>query len=604
MISFLKRSFKNACAFLNMLGMVYKCFFFNSPKGHKLLSIGKVIENNAKKNPNKTMIFFENQTYSWKQFNELSNSYAHFLLATGHKSGDTIALLMQNRVDFLAILVGASKIGVITGLINSNSKGRIIEDSISCINAKTLFFGEELSTLAIELTNSSVAIDRYVYVKDKNVIPAPNWALDFYNYSSPLPLTNLEVTQTISLDHPCYYIFSSGTSGTIKPSLLSNYRWYRASKSFAVLALKMKSRDVMYNFLPLYHGSGLHTAFGPVALTGASMVLKRKFSTQSFMTDIKEYKISCFSYIGEVCRYILNNPENINLDKNHTLKCTGNGISPEIWSTFKERLNISSLCEFYALTEGNLAFFNALNKDKTIGFSPKSYAVVKYDFVKGELMKDERGYSIRVNDNSAGLLITKIQNKKQLGFYLKGELTKNRVLTNVFRKGDAYFNTCDILRKVDVGFSFGIRHYQFVDRIEDTYRWKGENVSSVETADIINKCDEVEMSFVFGVKLPFTEGKAGMAAILPKNEEFDIQKFSIYLSQNLSTFAKPVFLRVIKDVELTSTYKIVKNSVREDQFHLPSIKEDKIFVLKPNERDYSVLDESYYGLIKEGSAGF
>ena len=162
----------------------------------------------------------------------------------------------------------------------------------------------------------------------------------------------------------------------------------------------------------------------------------------------------------------------------------------------------------------------------------------------------------------------------------------------------------NLIKKINVGFAFGLAHYQFVDRVGDTFRWKSENVSTNEVAEILNAFDQVNMANVFGVKVPQSEGRAGMVAFNCNLDDFKWDEFSEFVSIKLPSYAQPVFVRIIEELETTGTFKLKKNDLREEAYHLDKVKGDKVFIKKPGEKTYTLLDENYYGVIQDGGAGF
>lgn len=270
---------------------------------------------------------------------------------------------------------------------------------------------------------------------------------------------------------------------------------------------------------------------------------------------------------------------------------------------FKNRFGIERIIEFYGATEGNAGCVNAFNRDKTVGFCATPHALVRYDIDNDEIVRNAKGRCIKVNKGDAGLMLIKITNKTQFDGYTNKQATEKKIVRDVFRKGDAWFNTGDLLRRVDVGFTLGLPHYQFVDRIGDTYRWKGENVSTNEVGEVINQSTEVNYSNVYGVELPGTDGRAGMAALVMSQDDFDIKALSQHIQSQLPGYSRPVFLRILPDMDTTGTFKLRKTELRDEAFH-PDKVSDPLFVLKPGADIYEPLDEDFYQTIKAGKAGY
>jgi acyl-CoA synthetase (AMP-forming)/AMP-acid ligase II len=282
----------------------------------------------------------------------------------------------------------------------------------------------------------------------------------------------------------------------------------------------------------------------------------------------------------------------------------GNGLRPDLWDTFRNRFDVERICEIYGASEANGMFMNLLNKDETIGMTNTEIKLFAYDVADDKLKVDETGKYIEIKDHSPGLALMKIGPNAIYNGYTDAQASEKKIIRDVIEDGDRWFNTGDLLKTMDVGFSLGRQHYQFVDRVGDTFRWKSENVSTNEVAEILNAFDQVNMANVFGVKVPQSEGRAGMVAFNCDLNNFDWNQFSIFVSEKLPNYAQPVFVRIIEELETTGTFKLKKNDLREEAYHLDKVKGDQIFVKKPGENIYSLLDDSYYDIIQEGRAGF
>ena len=360
----------------------------------------------------------------------------------------------------------------------------------------------------------------------------------------------------------------------------------------------------MYNCLPLYHSTGLMLGLCACVHVGASTFIRRKFSASSFWKEAQQFNTTAFVYVGELCRYLsFQDPcdEEIN---NPISKMVGNGLRPDLWDCFRNRFSVDRICEIYGASEGNGMFMNLLNKDQTIGMTNVELALLKYDVAEDKLETNENGSYIEVEEHEPGLALVKIGPNAVYNGYTDKKASEEKVIKDVFEEGDRWFNTGDLIKSMDVGFSLGRKHYQFVDRVGDTFRWKSENVSTNEVAEILNSFHQVNMANVFGVKVPQSEGRAGMVAFNCDLNEFEWNNFSKFVSESLPSYAQPVFIRIIEELETTGTFKLKKNDLREEAYHLDKVNEDKIFIKKPGESLYILLDDEYYKVIQEGKAGF
>ena len=283
----------------------------------------------------------------------------------------------------------------------------------------------------------------------------------------------------------------------------------------------------------------------------------------------------------------------------------GNGMRPDVWLDFKKRFAIKNICEFYGASEGNVSFANLFNKDCTVGMTSSVVRLVKYDVDADEIVRDANGFCVEVDEGDPGLMLGQINEEAKFDGYTDREASEKKVVRNAVVEGDAWFNSGDLMCTVDVGYTLGYPHYQFVDRVGDTFRWKSENVSTNEVGEIINGFNQVKFCNVFGVEIPGTDGRAGMAAITLHADvaAFDLQGFSEYVHRELARYAIPVFLRIQPDIEVTGTFKMIKGDLRKEGFQLGQV-DDPIYVLRPGLNEYELFDSPYLDLINKGEAGF
>ncbi len=339
--------------------------------------------------------------------------------------------------------------------------------------------------------------------------------------------------------------------------------------------------------------------------SGAGVFLRRKFSASNFLAEAREHQTSCFIYIGELCRYLLNSPRKADDHQNPITRIMGNGLRPDIWMEFKERFGIERITEFYGSSEGNVAFANLLNKDKTIGTTTVTHTLVRYDIENDEIVRDDNGHCIEVDDGETGLLLGEISDEAVFEGYTDPEATEKKIVRNVLKDGDAWFNSGDLLRRVDVGFALGLPHYQFVDRVGDTFRWKSENVATNEVGEILNGFDQIRQSNVYGVEIPGADGRAGMAALTLEEgvKELDLDRFADFVKRELPSYARPIFLRIEQDIEVTGTFKMIKNKLQDEGYD-PDKVSDPLFVMKPGSDRYEPLDKEFHQVIANGEAGY
>jgi len=579
-------------------------YYYYSVKGpRKTLTLGTLIERNAEKYGNRPAILFEDRSITWGDFNAWSNRIAGYFQALGLKKGDSIAVFLENRPEVLAVVAGAAKIGVACAMLNTSQKGKVLEHSASLVKPKLVVIGEELVS-AFDDIKESLQLDHpspFLFLADTNTLnafgDAPPGYINMARQVSTFNSNNLNLIDPPRTGDTAIYLFTSGTTGLPKAAPGSHNKFLKAYGGFGLMSLSMKPDDVFYCTLPLYHGTGLVVCWGAVLAGGSAFALRRKFSASAFWDDVRRYDATVFGYIGELCRYLLNQPPG-GQDRNHRLtKMLGNGLRPSIWKEFKDRFGIETIAELYASSEGNIGFSNFFNQDNTVGLSTAPYKLVRFHDGTRDPIRDEKGFMQEVAKGDPGLLIGEITEKWSFEGYTQKEATEKSILRNAFKKGDAWFNTGDVLKEI------GCRHLQFVDRMGDTFRWKGENVSTNEVENIIDGSGMVEEAIVYGVEIPGTNGKAGMVTLVPKGSAFDINRLLMFLRDNLPAYAVPVFVRITHSIEKTGTFKYRKVDIQKAGYGLDRPGEE-VFAWLPETAGYVQLTPQLVSDINSGSFGF
>ena len=580
-------------------------YYYSAKKESKPLTLGHLIETNARRHGDRPAILYEDQRISYREFNAWANRFTHFFRAQGLQKGDSIALLLENRPELLAVLVGANKLGVACAMLNTSQKGKVLDHSIELIAPQMIVVGEECldNFRTVEETATFGHARPCLYLADSNTREVPGKAPEgFVNLAEVIGHyrgDNPSLLEEPRMGDTSVYLFTSGTTGLPKAAPCSHRKFIKAYGGFGLMSLAMTPEDVLYVTLPFYHGTALLVCWG-AALAGASAIaMRRKFSARGFWEDVRRYEATCFGYVGELCRYLLAQPPSPD-DRNHKLsKMIGNGLRPSIWKPFKERFGIKQVIELYASSEGNIGFANFLNLDNTVGFSTAPYALVRFHEGTREPIRNSQGRLEKVRQGEPGLLLGEITDKWKFEGYTQRDATEKSILRDAFRKGDAWFNTGDVLREI------GFRHLQFVDRMGDTFRWKGENVSTTEVENMIDEFPGVEEAIVYGVEIPGTNGRAGMATLVPQNEKagIDLDRLHGFLTENLPTYAVPVFIRITDAIEKTGTFKYKKVDLRKLGYQLGRNK-DRVFAWLPDTSGYSLLDQTAVNRIDNGDYRF
>ena len=470
---------------------------------------------------------------------------------------------------------------------------------------KCIFGAERADVLEDVLNQINVTKQEdFLWVEDTSEYSLPNWAIELKAQLDISDNANLEERNSVRVKDIACYIFTSGTTGVPKAAICPNQKILAASVNITIAGYRINETDCMHNSLPLYHSTGLMLGICAVIQAGASTFIKRKFSASSFWDEVQKYNTTALVYIGELCRYLANS-DPTPAEQNNPLKVmVGNGLRPDVWDIFKDRFGVNRIVEIYGASEGNALFTNLLNKDKTIGMTNADVALIEYDVAEDEILKGDDGFCKQILTHDPGLLIVRIGPDAVFYGYTDAQATEKKVLRNVFEDGDAWFNTGDLIKTVDVGYALGKTHYQFVDRIGDTFRWKSENVSTNEVGEILNGFKDVNMSNVYGVQIPGCEGRAGMAAFsLDDAASFDWLAFSDYVENSLPKYARPLFIRIIQEMDTTGTFKLKKNDLRNEAFDITKVA-DPIYCLKPNSSNYVALDNEWLQTINSEQAGY
>ncbi len=580
-------------------------YYYAVKDNNKELTLGTLIERNATKYPNRPAILFEDRTITWQEFDAWTNRIAHYLKDQGLVRGDSIAVLLENRPELLAIVAGAGKVGVACAMLNTSQKGKVLTHSITLIEPRMLVVGEELLEQAedirddIQLRHSNPLL----FLADTNTLnmfgDAPDGYVNLAHEVSQRPASRPMLSNPVVMGDTAVYLYTSGTTGLPKAAPGSHRKFVRAYGGFGMLSLAMEPEDVLYCTLPLYHGTALLVCWGSVLAGGSAIALRRKFSATAFWDDVRKYRATTFGYVGELCRYLLNQPPS-DQDRNHHLtKMIGNGLRPSIWQEFKDRFGIGMVSELYASSEGNIGFSNFFNMDNTVGFSTAPYKLVKYHEGTRDPIRNEKGRLEEVKKGDPGLLIGEITKKWAFEGYTQPDATEKSILREAFKKGDAWFNTGDVLKEI------GCRHLQFVDRMGDTFRWKGENVSTTEVENILDGSGMVQEAIVYGVEIPDTNGKAGMVTLVPNDPDadFDTDKLFAYLQDNLPPYAVPVFVRVTHAIEKTGTFKYRKVDIQKLGYSLDQPGVD-VYAWLPGTSGYTQLTPALVTDIDAGGVRF
>jgi len=542
----------------------------------------------------------EHESYSFRDLMERSNRYARWAIAHDLQIGNVVCLMMGNCAEYVAIWLGLNRVGIVVALLNTNLPVASLANCIAMSHARHVIVAKEYcSVCASALAQESLVVEIFVHGDGNHDLPRIDLELARL---SAAPLAQYERCD-VTLSDRALYIYTSGTTGRPRAAVVTHRRMLNWCLWFSGL-MDAGPSDRMYNCLPLYHSVGGVVAVWALLLAGGSVAIRERFSTGCFWDDVVALDCTLFQYIGELCRYLVNTPP-CAAERKHRLRlCVGNGLRPDVWKSFQQRFAIPQILEFYAATESNFSLYNVEGEPGAIGRVPSfiehrfQTAIVKYDFEREEARRDDDGRCIRCEPDEVGEAIAKVESKARDGSlnfegYLDRADTEKKVLRDVFTRGDAWMRSGDLMRRDARGF------YYFVDRIGETFRWKGENVATSEVAQAIYSCPGVTEVNVYGVEVAGRDGRVGMAA-LAVDERFDLATCRRHIDERLPNYARPLFLRICESLEITETFKHKKQTLAAQGFDPRKIGE-AIYFAEPRGDTYLPMDEALYQRIVTGA---
>jgi acyl-CoA synthetase (AMP-forming)/AMP-acid ligase II len=552
----------------------------------------RLLEERARQRGSRPALLFEDRRYTWTDVDAEVNRAARAFRELKIGQGDVVALLMDNRPEFLFAITGLNRLRAAGALINTNISGAALAHAIRIAEPVAILVGaehrEKLESLGSDL---EILSQGRVYVQsdgdDRDVG-------DFSSFDEILleqSLSALPNRPIPASEDRFGYIYTSGTTGLPKAAIIKNQRILAPGAMLGRGVFDMQPDDVVYMTTPLYHSVGMYIGWGGALTSGATLALRRKFSASRFWEDVVRFEATIFVYIGELCRYLLNQPEHPD-EKRHRLRIAGgNGLRPDIWEAFQTRFRIPLIREYYGATEGASSAVNMTGRPGMVGRLLPGNAILRCDPESGEPWRGPNGRCEALGPDETGLLVGPISKAVPFDGYADAEASKKKILENVFRKGDRFFNTGDLLT-LHPG-----RWLSFADRVGDTFRWKGENVSTNEVAEILNGAPGVLESNVYGVTVPGSDGRAGMASI-HHDEQFAIEDFAQFVIRELPGYMRPYFVRLQQDMRITVTFKHQKVDYRREGYD-PSKVSDPLYLLEQDH--YIPLDTDVYGSLQDGS---
>lgn len=524
-----------------------------------VMSIGSVFQKEAAAHPQRPFLKGGDRVISYGDANEQVNRYAYTLIGAGVRRGDVVGLLAVNDIENILIMLATVKLGAVAGLLNHHQHGEVLAHSLGILGARVLVVSDDLRD-DLASAGDAVASQRVLTMSELRQM------------SRGASTADPKITAQIIASERAYYIFTSGTTGMPKASVMTHFRWLKSYGGLGALGVRLGGQDTLYCPLPLYHNNSVTVALGAVLHGGAALAVAPKFSASRFWQDCRRFDATSFVYIGELCRYLLAQQPSPDDTRHNVRVIVGNGLRADIWKEFQSRFAIKRIAEFYGASECNIAFINALDVDETAGICPLPHKVVAYDDESGKPQRNARGRLQAVRVGQVGLLLAKVTDRQPFDGYTDDDASEAKLVRDGFRIGDCWFNTGDLVRKQ------GMQHVAFVDRVGDTFRWKGENVATTQVEAALGHAPNVQDCAVYGVAVPGTDGKAGMAAVqMSDGADFDGSTMAAHLIGNLPSYAVPLFIRLVDSLEVTSTFKSRKVQLRTESFD--GAGQDEVWVL-------------------------
>uniref|UniRef100_A0A3Q3IQ81 Very long-chain fatty acid transport protein n=2 Tax=Monopterus albus TaxID=43700 RepID=A0A3Q3IQ81_MONAL len=554
--------------------------------------------------PDKPALIYEatGEVWSFRKLQERCHAVAHWALAQGWMEGDVVALCMESQPVVVALWLGLAMVGVEAAFINHNLRQHSLLHCVSVSGARAMVFGTEMREAVLEVS-SSLQPDMVLFSSGEQEDESKLCSVRVQSLDAlldGLPRHPPKYTLRKGFNDRLFYIYTSGTTGMPKAAIVVHSRYYRIA-AFGFHSFSLRQDDIIYNCLPLYHSAGTIMGVGQCLLFGLTVVIRRKFSGTHFWDDCVKYNCTVIQYIGEICRYLLAQPVRPSEAHHRIRVAIGNGLRRSVWKEFVQRFKIRQVGEFYGATECNCSLINIDGKVGACGFSscllPSFYPIrlVRVHEENLELLRDSQGLCIPCLPGEPGMLVGRVDHTdplRRFDGYIDQDSTNRKITRNVFRMGDCAYMSGDILVMDEYGYIY------FSDRSGDTFRWRGENVSTTEVEGVLSALlGHIDVA-VYGVSVPGVEGKAGMAAISHAGDQFDLVAFLIAIQKALPSYACPVFLRLMPSVDTTGTFKFQKMRLQREGFKTQASSE-KIYFLNSRARCYETVTDELYNAIME-----
>ena len=536
--------------------------------------------------------------WSYDDMETYANRVAAWADAQGLGQGDTVAIFARNRLEYIPLWFGLSKLGVIPALLNYQLAGKALAHCVNISDTSHVIVDVDMSE-QWSAANTQIKGDPKVWAAFGEIAGYDSFDQAIGDLVPNRPARSAR--HGLTAGGLAIKMFTSGTTGLPKAAKVTHVRAQNYLRGMGRGA-KAGPTDRMLMVLPMYHATGGLVGAGAALSYGGAVIIIPKFSASKFWDDAVKYQATMFTYVGELCRFLLSQPANENERKHKISWILGNGLRPDVWEGFVSRFDIPHVIEFYGATEGNVSLINVDGPVGAVGRVPKYLSwkfnidIIRYDVETGKNPRGADGFCVREDVGEVGEMIGEIRNddpRFRFEGYGTKEDTQKKILRDVFKKGDAWFRTGDLMKRDTEGY------YYFIDRVGDTFRWKAENVATGEVAAVLSTFPGVTQANVYGVAVPGYDGRAGMASIVSEGEP-DLATLKQHVENNLPHYAQPVFLRLSRESDTTSTFKFKKTNLVKAGFD-PAKVSDPIYYADGQTGSYKPVDVDVFSAIHDGS---
>jgi acyl-CoA synthetase (AMP-forming)/AMP-acid ligase II len=573
----------------------------------------------------KTFIMYHGRSWTFRQTYDTVLRYAgHLHSQHGLRPGETIALDLMNSPQFLFLVLAIWSLGGLPALINYNLTSTAFIHSVRVSSARLLIMDPEVEPMALtEETRSTLQAPDFCNGVPLEIAVWTEALQSSLEEQPPFHAPDTVRSGAIARS-PCVLIFTSGTTGLPKAAIVP---WDRTVIGSGMIGRWMglrpvtaKRPDRFYTAMPLYHGSAFQLAFHCCLCCPATLVLSRRFSVSNFWNEVVAADATAIQYVGETLRYLLTAPpQPDDRTKHHVRLALGNGLRPDVWDSFRDRFGVETIAEFYGATEAVAASWNLSRNTFSSGavgqvgllgeiFFSRTQSIVEVDWESEAPRRDPKtGFCVKARRGEPGELLYAVDPKdigaKYQGYLGNKQASESKIWRDVHKRGDAWFRSGDVVRFDKEG------RLWFSDRIGDTFRWRSENVSTAEVAQVLGRHPAILEACVYGVEIAHHDGRAGCAAVLLRDvgspsvpvPESVLESIATFARNALPKYAVPVFMRVVTEILATGNNKQQKHTLRAEGVDPGNVGGgDRLYYLRAGSDRFEAFGRKEWNDLKDG----